>query len=102
MEETARLEKFEITDSRLEHNNCTSLPKGYQSYALLTFLVGAFPSTLKTRELRKLAEEDFLINHKIDRSYDDSTVRFKLLWVVPSPLPSPPALLMIVAGLATL
>lgn len=61
MEETARLEKFEITDSRLEHNNW------------------AFPGTLKTRELRKLEEEDFLINHKIDRSYDDSTVRFKLL-----------------------
>ncbi|KAI5357830.1 Putative corA, transmembrane region [Septoria linicola] len=61
MEETARLEKFEITDSRLEHNNWQ------------------FPPTLKTRPLRKLEEEDFLINHKIDRSYDDSTVRFKLL-----------------------
>ncbi|CAK1361629.1 uncharacterized protein RHO25_004799 [Cercospora beticola] len=61
MEETARLEKFEITDSRLEHNDWL------------------FPSTLKTRPLRKLEEEDFLTNHKIDRSYDDSTVRFKLL-----------------------
>ncbi|CZT23512.1 uncharacterized protein RCC_09226 [Ramularia collo-cygni] len=55
------LQKFEISDSRLEHNNWQ------------------FPKLLKTRPLRKLGEEDFLVNHKIDRSYDDSTVRFKLL-----------------------
>ncbi|SMQ47519.1 unnamed protein product [Zymoseptoria tritici ST99CH_1A5] len=57
----AELQKWEISDSRLEHNDWK------------------FPQTLKTRPLRKLEEEDFLVNHKIDRSYDDSTVRFKLL-----------------------
>ncbi|KXS97479.1 hypothetical protein AC578_9077 [Pseudocercospora eumusae] len=57
------LSKFQISDSTLEkqHNDWK------------------FPDTLKARPLRKLEEEDFLINHKIDRSYDDSTVRFKLL-----------------------
>ncbi|KXL45439.1 hypothetical protein M433DRAFT_153566 [Acidomyces richmondensis BFW] len=55
------LQKFEISDSKLEHNNWR------------------FPATIKTRPLRELEEDDFLVNHKIDRSYDDSTVRFKLL-----------------------
>ncbi|KAK3615403.1 hypothetical protein LTR56_026611 [Elasticomyces elasticus] len=55
------LSKYEITDSKLEHSNWR------------------FPSLIKTRPLRELDEDDFLINHKIDRSYDDSTVRFKLL-----------------------
>ncbi|KAH9844576.1 hypothetical protein Tdes44962_MAKER07273 [Teratosphaeria destructans] len=55
------LHKFEISDSKLEHNNWH------------------FPTTIRTRPLRELDEEDFLVNHKIDRSYDDSTVRFKLL-----------------------
>ncbi|KAK3115042.1 hypothetical protein LTR53_006036 [Teratosphaeriaceae sp. CCFEE 6253] len=55
------LSKFEITDSKLEHSNWH------------------FPSLIKTRPLRDLDDDDFLINHKIDRSYDDSTVRFKLL-----------------------
>ncbi|KAK5131999.1 hypothetical protein LTR08_000420 [Meristemomyces frigidus] len=55
------LHKFEITDSKLEHNNWR------------------FPNSIKTRPLRELDDEDFLVNHKIDRSYDDSTVRFKLL-----------------------
>lgn len=85
--ETARLEKFEITDSRLEHNNC--MKKRSKDVLIAPdadCLVGAFPNALKTRELRKLEEEDFLINHKIDRSYDDSTVRFKLLYVPASSL----------------
>ncbi|KAK0352836.1 hypothetical protein LTR59_015809 [Friedmanniomyces endolithicus] len=55
------LTKFEITDSKLEHSNWH------------------FPGLIKTRPLRDLDDDDFLINHKIDRSYDDSTVRFKLL-----------------------
>ncbi|KAK4903463.1 hypothetical protein LTR27_000394 [Elasticomyces elasticus] len=93
------LSKYEITDSKLEHSNWR------------------FPSLIKTRPLRELDEDDFLINHKVgcsrsvrvtrltlyrcivipsprrsftrstvliaslpsDRSYDDSTVRFKLL-----------------------
>ncbi|KAK5720497.1 hypothetical protein LTR17_014973 [Elasticomyces elasticus] len=55
------LSKYEITDSKLEHSNWR------------------FPSLIKTRPLHELDEDDFLINHKIDRSYDDSTVRFKLL-----------------------
>lgn len=85
--ETARLEKFEITDSRLEHNNCMKMrSKDIPIAPGANCLIGAFPNVLKTRELRKLEEEDFLINHKIDRSYDDSTVRFKLLYVLASAL----------------
>lgn len=55
------LRKFDISDSKLEHNNWK------------------FPSTIKLRPLRDLDDDEFLVNHKIDRSYDDSTVRFKLL-----------------------
>ncbi|WPG99167.1 Hypothetical protein R9X50_00197800 [Acrodontium crateriforme] len=53
--------KFEISDSKLEHNNWR------------------FPSNIRLRPMLELDEEDFLVNHKIDRSYDDSTVRFKLV-----------------------
>ncbi|KAM0714814.1 hypothetical protein Q7P37_009278 [Cladosporium fusiforme] len=55
------LRKFTISDAELEHNNWQ------------------FPSHIKQRPLRDLEDEEFLLNHKIDRSYDDSTVRFKLL-----------------------
>ncbi|KAI7534672.1 hypothetical protein KC331_g12435 [Hortaea werneckii] len=59
------LAKWEIRDSQLEHNNWK------------------FPGHIKTRPLRDLEDDDFLVHHKasehIDRSYDDSTVRFKLL-----------------------
>ena len=55
------LRKFTISDSELGHNNWR------------------FPAQIKLRPLRDLDDEDFLVNHKIDRSYDDSTVRFKLL-----------------------
>jgi len=55
------LRKFTISDSELGHNNWR------------------FPTQIKLRPLRDLDDEDFLVNHKIDRSYDDSTVRFKLL-----------------------
>ena len=55
------LRKFTISDSELGHNNWR------------------FPTQIKLRPLRNLDDEDFLVNHKIDRSYDDSTVRFKLL-----------------------
>ncbi|KAK5118893.1 hypothetical protein LTR62_000104 [Meristemomyces frigidus] len=73
-------QKFEISDSELDHNDWR------------------FPTTIKTRRLLDPDEEVFLVNHKvrkfrrnrsssnthpyviqIDRSYDDSTVRFKLL-----------------------
>ncbi|GAB7363235.1 hypothetical protein MBLNU230_g3517t1 [Neophaeotheca triangularis] len=60
------LQRFEISDSKLEHSNWR------------------FPATIKTRPLRDLAQEDFLTHHKawpIDRSYDSSTARFKLLVV---------------------
>lgn len=60
-ERSMALRKFNISDSELGHNNWQ------------------FPSQIKLRPLRDLEEEDFLVNHKIDRSYDDSTVRFKLL-----------------------
>ncbi|KAK6437197.1 hypothetical protein LTR95_006613 [Oleoguttula sp. CCFEE 5521] len=55
------LRKFEISDSKLEHNNWR------------------FPSPIRLKPLRELDDEDFLTHHKIDRSYDSSTVRFKLL-----------------------
>jgi hypothetical protein len=55
------LRKFTISDSELSHNNWR------------------FPAQIKPKPLRNLDDEDFLENHKIDRSYDDSTVRFKLL-----------------------
>lgn len=58
---TSSLQKFEITDEKLEHNEWR------------------FPSSIRLRPLRELEDEDFLVNHKIDRSYDSSTVRFKLL-----------------------
>lgn len=59
------LRKFTISDSEL----------GYTNWH--------FPSHIKLRPLRDLEDEDFLVNHKIDRSYDDSTVRFKLLVAEP-------------------
>lgn len=55
------LRKFTISDSELGHNNWR------------------FPPQIKERPLRDLDDDEFLVNHKIDRSYDDSTVRFKLL-----------------------
>lgn len=76
------LRKFTISDSELGHNNWR------------------FPTQIKLRPLRDLDDEDFLVNHKIDRSYDDSTVRFKLLVADPPivrrnadapPLPMPTA-----------
>ncbi|RMZ34411.1 hypothetical protein D0859_01419 [Hortaea werneckii] len=70
-EHRSSLAKWEIRDSQLEHNNWK------------------FPGLIKTRPLRDLEDDDFLVHHKasehieagvaIDRSYDDSTVRFKLL-----------------------
>ena len=42
------LSKFEITDSKLEHSNWH------------------FPGLIKTRPLRDLDDDDFLINHKVD------------------------------------
>ncbi|OTA24998.1 hypothetical protein BTJ68_12352 [Hortaea werneckii EXF-2000] len=67
-EHRSSLAKWEIRDSQLEHNNWK------------------FPGHIKTRPLRDLEDDDFLVHHKasagfgiIDRSYDDSTVRFKLL-----------------------
>lgn len=63
------LRKFTISDSELGHNNWR------------------FPAQIKLRPLRDSdEEEDFLVNHKIDRSYDDSTVRFKLLVADSTPL----------------
>ena len=41
------LSKFEISDSKLEHSNWR------------------FPSLIKTRPLRELDDEDFLVNHKV-------------------------------------
>jgi hypothetical protein len=58
------LQKFTISDSELSHNNWR------------------FPTQIKPRPFRT-DDEDFLVNHKIDRSYDDSTVRFKLLVAAP-------------------
>jgi hypothetical protein len=76
------LRKFTISDSELGHNNWR------------------FPTQIRLRPLRDLDDEEFLVNHKIDRSYDDSTVRFKLLVADPPvtrrnadapPLPMPTA-----------
>lgn len=55
------LRKFTISDSELGHN-------GWR-----------FPAQLRLRPLKDFDDKEFLENHKIDRSYDDSTVRFKLL-----------------------
>jgi len=52
------MEKFEISDSKLEHNNWR------------------FPKEIKTRPLRDLDEDDFLVNHKA--SFSMFTVAFVL------------------------
>jgi len=44
------MEKFEISDSKLEHNDWR------------------FPKEIKTRPLRELDDDDFLINHKVGKT----------------------------------
>lgn len=61
------LQKFEISDSRLEVSVPTHRGSSSGDTAELTFAKHnnwLFPATLKTRKLLALSEEDFLVNHK--------------------------------------
>ncbi|QIW97052.1 hypothetical protein AMS68_002570 [Peltaster fructicola] len=55
------LRKYATSDTELERSNWR------------------FPAAIKLRPLRDLEDDDFLTDHTIDRSYDDATIRFKLL-----------------------
>jgi hypothetical protein len=67
----AELQKFEISDSRLEVRELhhpRHVPEDVICTKTSQHNNWKFPQTLKTRPLRKLDEEDFLVNHKARRA----------------------------------